>query len=99
MKHVLFGAGAAVALGTMTALVLAAPARPVKWSPTAAAAVLKEIEKDRADTQKWLQSDPTSYLATVDRRDFEQKKTLIPPLWALPPKWMWAWVTVPSSAE
>src|SRR5258707_7275149 len=54
----------------------AGPAHPVKLSPNEAATVLKDIEKDRADTQKWLQSDPTSYLATVDRRDFEQKKTL-----------------------
>jgi uncharacterized protein len=69
-----------VVLGTtfvMTAWVLAAtPARPVKLAPAEAAAVLKEIDKDRVDTQKWLQSDPTSYLATVDRRDFEQRKSL-----------------------
>jgi uncharacterized protein (DUF1684 family) len=76
MKRVRFGFGAAVAIGTMTTIVLAAPARPVRLSPADAAAVLKEIEKDRVDTQKWLQSDPTSYLATIDRRDFEQKKTL-----------------------
>jgi uncharacterized protein (DUF1684 family) len=76
MKRVPLGIGVAVALGTMTAIVLAAPTRPVKLSPTEAAAVLKEIDKDRADTQKWLQSDPTSYLATIDRRDFEQKKSL-----------------------
>lgn len=54
----------------------AEPARPVKLAPGDAAAVLKDIEKDRADTQKWLQSDPTSYLATIDRRDFSGKKTL-----------------------
>src|SRR6185436_8034194 len=59
-----------------SAVFAAAPAHPVKLSPAAAAAVLKDIEKDRTDTQKWLQSDPTSYLATIDRRDFEQKKTL-----------------------
>lgn len=49
---------------------------PVKLAPTAATAALKEIEKDRADTQAWLKSDPTSYLATVDRKDFEQKRAL-----------------------
>jgi uncharacterized protein (DUF1684 family) len=54
----------------------AAPAQPVKLSPADASKVLKEIEQDRIDTQKWLQSDATSYLATIDRRDFEQKKTL-----------------------
>ncbi len=66
-------AALAIAWSTVFAAV---PARPVTLSPAAAAAVLKDIEKDRADTQKWLQSDPTSYLATIDRRDFEQKKTL-----------------------
>jgi uncharacterized protein (DUF1684 family) len=48
----------------------------MRLSPAEAATVLKEIAKDRTDTQKWLQSDPTSYLATIDRRDFEQRKTL-----------------------
>lgn len=56
--------------------VFAAPPGPVRLSPAAAAAVVKEIEKDRADTQAWLKSDPTSYLATIDRKDFAGKKTL-----------------------
>ncbi len=69
--------GAAAVSAVVSSAVLAvAPAHPVKLSASEAAKVLKEIEKDRADTQKWLQSDPTSYLATIDRRDFEQKKTL-----------------------
>jgi uncharacterized protein (DUF1684 family) len=38
--------------------------------------VLKQIAKDRTDTEEWLKSDIASYLATVDRRDFEQRKTL-----------------------
>ena len=59
-----------------TALLLATPARPVRLAPAEAAKALQEIEKDRAETQKWLQSDPTSYLATIDRRDFGRKKTL-----------------------
>jgi hypothetical protein len=64
-------------LGDRMAIVsAAAPAHPVKLSPNEATTALKDIEKDRTDTQKWLQSDPTSYLATIDRRDFEQKKTL-----------------------
>ena len=67
---------ALVSAAAWATVVAAAPAQPVKLSAAAAATVLKEIEKDRADTQKWLQSDPTSYLATIDRRDFEQKKTL-----------------------
>jgi uncharacterized protein (DUF1684 family) len=45
-------------------------------TPAERDAVLEEIQKDRADTEQWLKNDPTSYLATVDRRDFEQRKTL-----------------------
>jgi uncharacterized protein (DUF1684 family) len=52
------------------------PAVPVALPKEAAAAVLNEIAKDRADTQKWLQSEPTSYLATVDRRDFGNRNTM-----------------------
>src|SRR5205085_7265832 len=52
------------------------PSQPVALSKTAADTVLKEIEKDRADTQKWLQSDPTSYLAAIDRRDFGTARTM-----------------------
>src|SRR6476620_3878536 len=69
----LVGFALAIAWQTMFA---AAPAQPVKLSPADASKVLKEIEQDRIDTQKWLQSDATSYLATIDRRDFELKKTL-----------------------
>jgi hypothetical protein len=58
------------------AVILATPARPVKLSPSEAAKIIAEIEKDRADTQKWLQGDPTSYLATIARRDFEQRTVL-----------------------
>lgn len=71
----LAGCAAVLAIAWQT-LFAAAPAQPVKLSAAAAAKALKEIEQDRLDTQKWLQSDPTSYLATIDRRDFEQKKTL-----------------------
>ncbi|MBI4347874.1 MAG: DUF1684 domain-containing protein [Elusimicrobia bacterium] len=38
--------------------------------PTAA------ILKDRAETQEWLKSKPTSYLAAVRRKDFGKKATL-----------------------
>ena len=73
MKHLVFGLGVAAAL---TTTVLALPVGPVRLSPAEKTAVLKEYETDRADTQKWLQNDPTSYLATIDRRDFEKKTTL-----------------------
>ena len=53
-----------------------APQGPVKLSKAAAATIVKEIEKDRADTERWLKEEATSYLATIDRRDFETRKTL-----------------------
>jgi uncharacterized protein (DUF1684 family) len=53
-----------------------AAAPPVQLAKAAAEKVTKAIEKDRAETKRWLRSDPTSYLATVDRRDFGEKKTL-----------------------
>ena len=59
-----------------TVALAAEPARPVKLAKTAADAVVKEILKDRSDTEAWLKSDVTSYLATVDRQDFGTKKTL-----------------------
>ena len=52
------------------------PAPPVQLSKTAAAAVIAALQKDRADSEKWLRSDVTSYLATIARRDFGDKKTL-----------------------
>ena len=51
-------------------------ARPVQLAKPAADAAVRQIEKDREESQRWLQSDPTSYLATIDRRDFGEKKTL-----------------------
>ena len=61
---------------SLAGLLAAAPARPVALAKAAAEAVVKEIKKDRADTETWLRGDPTSYLATTDRRDFGERKTL-----------------------
>lgn len=36
----------------------------------------RAIEKERMDTEKWLKSSPTSYLATVHRTDFGNRTTL-----------------------
>jgi hypothetical protein len=66
-----------VLVAALAAAVAAAePAGPVKLAKAAADAVVREILKDRADTEAWLKSDITSYLATVDRQDFGTKKTL-----------------------
>jgi len=75
MTRLGFGITASL-MALAAAALFAAAVGPVKLTSQEAAAVLKEIEQDRADTQKWLQSDPTSYLATIDRRDFEKKTTL-----------------------
>lgn len=62
----------------LIALLLAAtPARPVTLAPAAADSVLKAIDKDRADTREWLKTSPGSYLATVQRRDFEDRVTML----------------------
>lgn len=50
--------------------------QPVRLSATAAAAVIAEIDKGRADARRSLQTSPTSYLAAVDRTDFGGRKTL-----------------------
>lgn len=38
--------------------------------------VIREIEKNRATTREWLRNGPTSYLAAVDRIDFNGKGSL-----------------------
>jgi uncharacterized protein (DUF1684 family) len=54
----------------------ARPADPVRLERTAADSIRAAIEKDRADTEDWLKGKPTSYLATILRRDFEDKTSL-----------------------
>ncbi len=51
-------------------------ARPVTLAPDAAAAVRNQIEKERAEAERWLRASPTSYLATIARADFGDKTTL-----------------------
>ncbi len=67
---------AGLTLVSLTGLDAATPARPVKLDQAAADAVIREIQKDRADTENWLRSEPTSYLATIDRKDFGGRTTL-----------------------
>jgi hypothetical protein len=45
-------------------------------SATARDSLTAAIQKDRADTETWLKSSPTSYLAAVRRVDFEDHPTL-----------------------
>ncbi len=55
----------------------AAVARPVKLVRAAADSVMQAILKDRADTEDWLKSKPTSYLATVQRQDFGARASMV----------------------
>jgi uncharacterized protein (DUF1684 family) len=66
---------AAAAPPASTAPAVAA-ARPVHLAPAEADSVTQAILKHRADTETWLKSDPTSFLATVQRVDFGAKTTL-----------------------
>ena len=64
-----------LSLACSASLMASAPG-PVVLTPSERASITKDIEQDRADTERWLQSDPTSYLATVDRRDFGARTVL-----------------------
>ena len=52
------------------------PRRPIRLTPAEADTLTQAILKDRADTEQWLKSGATSYLATVQRVDFGAKQTL-----------------------
>ena len=51
-------------------------ANPVTLAPAEADTLLARILKERTDTEIWLQTAPTSYLAAIARRDFGDKRTL-----------------------
>ena len=53
-----------------------APALPVKLAPATADSLRALALKDREDTREWLRTKPTSYLATVQRRDFGSRSIL-----------------------
>jgi uncharacterized protein (DUF1684 family) len=74
LRHLLRVTLAVVSMGT--AGLASVPAVPVKLSKAEAAAAVRHIEQDRTDTEQWLQAAPTSYLATIDRRDFGTRTML-----------------------
>ena len=49
---------------------------PPGMSAVEADTLLKYYAKDRTDTEEWLKSSPTSYLATILRRDFGSRVSL-----------------------
>src|SRR5262245_56722176 len=52
------------------------PASPATLTAAEAETLRAALIKDRNETLEWLKSAPTSYLATVQRRDFEEKSSL-----------------------
>jgi uncharacterized protein (DUF1684 family) len=70
-----------VLVAVLVALVLqspqwGAPSGPIRLEPDLAAELRNEILKARAESEAWLRGAPTSYLATVARRDFAERTTL-----------------------
>jgi uncharacterized protein len=49
---------------------------PKGMSAAEADSLLQSYAKDRAETQEWLKTSPTSYFATVQRRDFGDQTSL-----------------------
>src|SRR5262245_3224337 len=49
------------------------PPGPAVLAATEADSVRTAIEKDREDTRQWLKSAATSYLATIQRVDFDRR--------------------------
>ncbi len=49
---------------------------PVALDRTESDSIVREINKERADTREWLRSNPASYLAAVHRVDFNEKRSL-----------------------
>ncbi len=52
------------------------PAGPARLTPAEADSLTRAILQDRADTERWLRSGATSYLATVQRVDFGARTSL-----------------------
>ncbi|HEU4724539.1 MAG TPA: DUF1684 domain-containing protein [Candidatus Eisenbacteria bacterium] len=69
-------AAAGAAEGTAAKKRAVTPKRPAGMSAIQADTLLKAYAKDRADTREWLKTSPTSYLATIIRKDFESRTSL-----------------------
>jgi uncharacterized protein (DUF1684 family) len=65
-----------ILMAAALAVAPAAPAKAESLDKAAQARIVKDIEKDRTETRDWLKSSPTSYLATIERRDFGARTSL-----------------------
>ena len=66
---------AAVLLAGLSSCGRPAADRP-SWTSAETDSLLQFYAKDRAETEDWLKTKPTSYLATVQRKDFENRPSL-----------------------
>ena len=72
-------------LAASCAVLLAAPlcaaaapaAKPASIAAAARDSIARAIDAEREETKEWLRSSPTSYLATVQRRDFGERTSLV----------------------
>ena len=60
-----------------TSAAAAAPAPAQRLGASERDSLTRVIEKDRADTDEWLKSSPTSYLSTVFRVDYLEQRSLV----------------------
>lgn len=63
-------------IAVLVVLAATVPPGPVRLGPVAADSVIVAIQRERAETQNWLRTSPTSYLAAVQRVDFGNKPLL-----------------------
>jgi len=73
IRFALFLAVPAALAGAATAK----PAPPQRLTAAERDSLTRLVEKDRAETDEWLRSSPTSYLSTVARVDFLDRRTLV----------------------
>jgi uncharacterized protein (DUF1684 family) len=67
----------AIACLLSAAVSLHATASPVRLARAASDSLARATEKDRAETRAWLEKSPSSYLAAVQRVDFERRDRLV----------------------
>ena len=71
-----FVSAAIPALAALVGLGVAPVGARAAIDPSARDSLVRSIEKGRSDTEAWLKSDSTSYLAAVRRLDFDERTTL-----------------------
>jgi len=76
MRPSTIAASCAALLAASLALAAAPPPGPATIGAAARDSIGRAIAADRKETMEWLRTSPTSYLATVQRRDFGDRTRL-----------------------